>query len=82
MICPLEAAEKLHLTSYAREQMLTNLKDEPMIDRFVTGSMMHARRRIYEMDAVIDLLQQIGVQSHTSLAARQRLEDLLEKQDS
>jgi len=78
----LKAAEKLHPTSYAREQMLTILKDEPMIDRFVTGSMLHARRRIYEMDAVIDLLQKINVQPHSSAAARQRLKDLLEEQDS
>jgi 3-hydroxyisobutyrate dehydrogenase-like beta-hydroxyacid dehydrogenase len=73
----LEAAEKLELTSYAREQMLTLLKDEPMIDRMVSGSKTHARRRIHEMDAVIELLQEVGVPAHTSAAARQRLIALL-----
>jgi 3-hydroxyisobutyrate dehydrogenase-like beta-hydroxyacid dehydrogenase len=76
----LEAAEKLQLESYAREQMLTILRDEPMIDRFVTGSQTHARRRIHEMDDVVELLQSIGVQSHCSSAARQRLFELLEKE--
>lgn len=76
----LEAAEKLDLTPYAREQMLTILRDEPMIDRFVTGSRIHARRRIHEMDAVIELLQSIEVQTHCSAAARQRLIELLEEE--
>ena len=58
--------------------MLTILNDESMIDRMVTGSRIHARRRIHEMDAVIELLQSIDVQTHCSAAARQRLTDLLE----
>jgi hypothetical protein len=57
--------------------MLTLLKDEPMIDRMVSGSKTHARRRIHEMDAVIELLQEVGVPAHTSAAARQRLIALL-----
>jgi 3-hydroxyisobutyrate dehydrogenase-like beta-hydroxyacid dehydrogenase len=77
----LEAAEKLDLTAYAREQMLTILNDEPMIDRFVSGSIRHASRRIHEMDAVIDMLHALGVQAHTSAAARQRLIELLSSQE-
>jgi 3-hydroxyisobutyrate dehydrogenase-like beta-hydroxyacid dehydrogenase len=76
----LEAAEKLDLTAYAREQMMTILQDEPMIDRFVSGSRIHASRRIHEMDAVIEMLLELGVPSHTSAAARQRLKELLEKE--
>ena len=75
----LEAAEQLQLTAYVREQMLTLLKDEQMIDHMVTGSKLHARRRIHEMDAVIELLEEIDVQPYTSSAARQRLQELLEK---
>jgi 3-hydroxyisobutyrate dehydrogenase-like beta-hydroxyacid dehydrogenase len=75
----LEAAEKLQLTPYAREQMLTILKDEPMIDRFVTGSRIHARRRIHEMDAVVEMLESLEVQAHCSSATRQRLIELLEE---
>jgi 3-hydroxyisobutyrate dehydrogenase-like beta-hydroxyacid dehydrogenase len=76
----LDAAEQLDIVSYARQQMLTILKDEPMIDRFVSGSRKHAARRLHEMDAVIELLQSINVESHNSVAARQRLSDLLEKE--
>jgi len=75
----LEAAEKLNLSAYAREQMLTILQDEAMIDRFVSGTRKHARRRLHEMDAVVELLQSIDVHAHTSSAARQRLIDLLEE---
>lgn len=78
----LEVAERLDIVPYAREQMLTVLKDEPMIDRFVNGSRKHARRRLHEMDAVIELLQSISVEAHSSVAARQRLTDLLEEEAS
>ena len=74
----LNAAEKLDLVAYAREQMMTILKDEDMIDRFVSGSKIHARRRIHEMEAVIEMLQGLDVAPHTSEAARRNLEDLLE----
>lgn len=75
----LEAAEQLQLTAYAREQMMTLLKDEDMIDRMVSGSVIHARRRIHEMDAVIDLLQSVGVEPRTSTAARDKLRQLMEE---
>lgn len=73
----LDAAQKLDLDSYAREQMMTILRDEDMIDRFVEGSRIHARRRIHEMDAVIELLQSLDVQTYSSSAARHSLMDLL-----
>jgi hypothetical protein len=57
--------------------MLTILQDEAAIDRLVSGTRRHARRRLDEMDAVIELLQSIDVEAHTSSAARQRLIDLL-----
>ena len=75
----LEAAEKLNLDAYAREQMMTILRDEPMIDRFVNGSRIHARRRIHEMDTVIELLQSLDVETYSSEAARAHLIDLLEE---
>jgi hypothetical protein len=59
--------------------MLTLLNNEQMIDHMVSGSKLHARRRIHEMDAVIELLEQVNVQPHTSFAARQRLIELLEE---
>ncbi len=77
----LEVAEKLDLVAYAREQLLTLLYDEDMIDRLVSGSIIHARRRIHEMDAVIEMLEQANVQPLTSTAARQRLIELLQEGD-
>lgn len=78
----LEAARALNLESWVREQMMTLLRDEAMIDRFVEGSRIHAERRIHEMDAVIDLLEEVDVQSYTSSAARQRLVALAAEQHS
>jgi 3-hydroxyisobutyrate dehydrogenase-like beta-hydroxyacid dehydrogenase len=75
----LEAAETLHMTEYARAQMLKIIYDESMIDRFVTGSIKHAKRRAEEMEAVVEMLNSIGVSSFTSQAAVQRLKEILEK---
>lgn len=76
----LEAAEALNMTEYARAQMLKIIYDEPMIDRFVNGSIKHARRRVQEMEAVVEMLNSIGVSALTSQAALQRLKEILEKQ--
>jgi 3-hydroxyisobutyrate dehydrogenase-like beta-hydroxyacid dehydrogenase len=76
----LEAAQALNMTEYARAQLLKIIYDEPMIDRFVNGSIKHARRRVQEMEAVIEMLDSIGVSAFTSQAAVQRLKEILEKQ--
>jgi 3-hydroxyisobutyrate dehydrogenase-like beta-hydroxyacid dehydrogenase len=75
----LEAAEKLDMTEYARAQMLKIIFDEAMIDRFVSGSIKHAERRVVEMQAVVEMLDSIGVSSYTSKATVQRLKELMEK---
>ncbi len=75
----LEAAEKLNMTEYAREQMLKIIYDEPMIDRFVSGSIKHAKRRMDEMKAVVEMLDSIGVSAFTSQASVDRLNELMEK---
>jgi 3-hydroxyisobutyrate dehydrogenase-like beta-hydroxyacid dehydrogenase len=76
----LEAAEALNMTDYARAQMLKIIYDEPMIDRFVNGSIKHAKRIVQEMEAVVEMLNSIGVSPFTSQAAVQRLKEILEKQ--
>jgi 3-hydroxyisobutyrate dehydrogenase-like beta-hydroxyacid dehydrogenase len=76
----LEAAEKLNMTEYARTQMLKIIYDEPMIDRFVSGSIKHAKRRVEEMKAVVEMLDSIGISSFTSQASVDRLKELMEKQ--
>jgi len=75
----LEAAQALNMTEYARAQMLKIIYDEPMIDRFVSGSIKHARRRVEEMEAVVEMLDSIGVSAFTSQAAVKRLKELMEK---
>ncbi len=72
----LEAAKKLDLEAYARQQMMTILNDEAMIDRFVQGSKKHASRRIHEMEAVISLLETIEVSSVISQASVEKLKEL------
>jgi 3-hydroxyisobutyrate dehydrogenase-like beta-hydroxyacid dehydrogenase len=75
----LEAAERLDMTEYARAQMLKIICDEPMIDRFVSGSIEHAKRRVEEMKTVVEMLDSIGVSALTSQAAVSRLKELMEK---
>jgi 3-hydroxyisobutyrate dehydrogenase-like beta-hydroxyacid dehydrogenase len=75
----LAAAEALNMTEYARAQMLKIICDEAMIDRFVSGSVKHAKRRVHEMEAVVEMLNSIGVSAFTSQAAVQRLNEIVEK---
>ena len=77
----LEAAQVLNMTDYARAQMLKIIYDEPMIDRFVSGSIKHAKRRVEEMEAVVQMLNSIGVSSFTSQASIKRLKEILEKRE-
>ena len=75
----LEAAEALNMTEYARAQMLKIIYDEAMIDRFVSGSVKHAKRRVEEMEAVVEMLDSIGVSAFTSPASIKRLKEIMEK---
>lgn len=72
----LEVAEKLDMTDYARQQIMTLLQDEGMIDRFVSGSHKHAKRRMHEMEAVVELLEGSGVSAFSSQASVDRLKEL------
>jgi 3-hydroxyisobutyrate dehydrogenase-like beta-hydroxyacid dehydrogenase len=69
----LEAAEHLDCTAWTREQLLTVIRDEALIDRFVAGSRTHAARRIHEMEAAAALLAEIGVASYLTRATIERL---------
>ena len=69
----LEAAQALDMEDYAREQMMSLLKDEAMIDHFVAGSKKHATRCIHEMEAVVELLNNIDISPLTSQAAVNKL---------
>ncbi|HJS19097.1 MAG TPA: NAD(P)-binding domain-containing protein [Anaerolineales bacterium] len=75
----LEAADSLNMTEYARAQMLKIIYDEAMIDRLVSGSIKHAKRRVEEMEAVVEMLNSIGVSSFTSQASIKRLKEIMER---
>lgn len=75
----LEAADALNMNDYARAQMMTILQDAAMIDRFVNGSKKHARRRMHEMEAVIELLDSINVSAFTSHASLKKLKELMQQ---
>jgi 3-hydroxyisobutyrate dehydrogenase-like beta-hydroxyacid dehydrogenase len=77
----LEAAEAFNMTAYARAQMLKIIYDEAMIDRFVSGSIKHAKRRVQEMEAVVEMLNSIGVSPFTSEASVKRLKELMERRE-
>jgi 3-hydroxyisobutyrate dehydrogenase-like beta-hydroxyacid dehydrogenase len=71
-----EAAKQLECEAWLREQMLTIIPDEQIIERMIDGSRVHAERRIHEMSAVSDMLREIGVTPYTSVAAAQWLTKL------
>ena len=75
----LEAAEVFNLEDYARSQMMKIINNEAMIDRFVNGSVKHAERRMHEMEAVVEMLDSIGVSAFTSHAAKERLKETMER---
>ncbi|MEX2534567.1 MAG: DUF1932 domain-containing protein [Trueperaceae bacterium] len=65
----------MDLSDYAHEQLST-LIELAMIDRLVAGSQRHAKRRIDEMQAVAEMLRELDIEPHVSLAARERLRSL------
>ena len=79
VICEaMEAGKAFGLEKYIREQISSVIGgNDALIDRFVEGSYSHAERRIYEMEAVIQMLEEKGLQPLMSAAARDNLEKLL-----
>jgi hypothetical protein len=51
--------------------------DESLLDRLIQGSRKHAVRRIEEMKAVTDLLQDLHVEPRVSQAALAWLQELV-----
>ncbi|MCO5949359.1 NAD(P)-dependent oxidoreductase [Mucilaginibacter flavidus] len=62
---------------YIREQICSIIggQDE-LIDRFVEGSRTHAIRRIHEMDAVVEMLMNKGINPVMSEATKENLQKL------
>ena len=59
------------------EEFLTTL-DRQVIERLVSGTGRHARRRMIEMETVADFLTALGVEPHMARATAERLRHLVE----
>lgn len=52
--------------------------DGALLERLVTGSRLHARRRVEEMEAAAALVAELGLEPHVAVAAACVLQDLVE----
>jgi 3-hydroxyisobutyrate dehydrogenase-like beta-hydroxyacid dehydrogenase len=71
----LRAAEAAGCEEWLRDD-LAHVLDEKLLERLVSGSSRHAVRRIVEMEAAADLLEELGVEPRIANAARAWLEEL------
>jgi hypothetical protein len=51
--------------------------NDDLIDRFMEGSRTHALRRMYEMEAVIEMLEEQNLHPIVTRATRDNLEKLI-----
>ena len=79
VICEaMEAGEKMGLTDYMRSQINSIIGDnDSLIDRFVKGSRTHAKRRMHEMEAVVEMLEGADLSTFMSAGAVKNLEKYL-----
>jgi hypothetical protein len=72
----LEAAAAAGVEPWMRGQILHVLDgpSEPLLERLVSGTSLHAARRAEEMEAAAEHLRGLGVEPHVALAAAARLE--------
>lgn len=79
VICEaMEAGKAFGLENYIREQISSVIGgNDALIDRFVEGSHSHAERRIHEMEAVVQMLEEKDLQPLMSAAARDNLVKIL-----
>ncbi|MFZ8469322.1 DUF1932 domain-containing protein, partial [Staphylococcus aureus] len=78
MICEaIEAGKAFGLEDYIREQIHTVIGgNDSLIDRFIEGSYTHAERRIHEMEAVVQMLENKDIEPFMSAAAKDNLEKI------
>lgn len=78
VICEaMDAGKSFDQEKYIREQICSIIggQDE-LVDRFVEGSRTHALRRIHEMDAVVEMLTNKGLNPVMSAATKENLQKL------
>lgn len=73
----MEAGEAFGMEAYIRGQISSLIGgNDEIIDRFVEGSRTHAIRRMYEMEAVIEMLEEKGLDPIVTRGTRNNLEKL------
>lgn len=79
VICEaMEAGEHFGLEDYIRTQINSIIgENDALIDRFVTGSRTHAKRRMHEMEAVVAMLESENLSALMSKGAAKNLEKYL-----
>jgi len=81
VICEaMEAGEQFGLEDYMRTQINSIIgDDDALIDRFVEGSRTHAKRRMHEMEAVVEMLEGAELTAFMSNGSVKNLEKYLTK---
>lgn len=79
VICEaVEAGEHFGMQNYMREQISSVIGgNDELIDRFVEGSKTHALRRMHEMEAVVEMLQEKGLDPIVSRSTKDNLQKLI-----
>jgi len=74
----LDSAKKMGMEMYMRNQInsLIGGNDE-IINRFITGTWDHAERRMHEMEAVVDMLVENGIDPIMTRATTLRLKEVI-----
>jgi 3-hydroxyisobutyrate dehydrogenase-like beta-hydroxyacid dehydrogenase len=76
----MEAGEAFGMNSYIRGQISSLIGgNNDLIDRFVEGSKTHALRRMYEMEAVIEMLEAQNIEPIVTRGTRNNLKALSQK---
>jgi 3-hydroxyisobutyrate dehydrogenase-like beta-hydroxyacid dehydrogenase len=76
----MEAGEAFGMESYMRGQISSLIGgNNDLIDRFVEGSKTHALRRMYEMEAVIEMLEAQNIEPIVTTGTRNNLNALSQK---
>ncbi len=71
----LEAAEAAGCADWLRADIAREI-GAALLDRLLEGSRLHARRRVHEMEAACELLEDLGVTPRVAAAARDSLQEL------
>jgi 3-hydroxyisobutyrate dehydrogenase-like beta-hydroxyacid dehydrogenase len=70
-----EAARRRGAEDWLRREIIEVI-GEPLLERLLTGSVVHAERRHDEMDAAASYLDELGVEPRIATAAAGRLREL------